>query len=223
MSSQRRLALTLGASKVHLLMRFVAQRIKEEPRNSICRKSHEQWLGILNVHKPESIRSVEHIFHGQFIELPEEAGVYAFWWVGKKAQLLSANRQIILKGPGGSLVTVEYKDWWPTELVYPCLYVGKSTNIKKRFSLHIKRNSPGRLHQVLDDNKKLKPRTSSCQLRYGIEHVFRTEPNPLEIILRSVGFSYSTDFPSDAIAERFYAEDKLVGTWRPWFNVDSER
>jgi hypothetical protein len=138
------------------------------------------------MHTLASIRPVEEIFRGRVIDLPEEPGVYAFWWVGKKAQLLSAN-------------------------------------IKKRFSLHIKRNCPGRLHRVLDDNKKLKPCTTSCQLRYGIEHVFRSAPKPLEIIFRSVGFSYSTDFPNDAIAERFYAEDKLVGTWRPWFNIDSER
>ena len=180
-------------------------------------------MGILSVHTLASIRPVDQIFNGRVIDLPEEPGVYAFWWVGRKAQLLSANRHIILKGLGERLVNVEYKDWWPPELPYPCLYVGKSTNIKKRFSLHIKRNCPARLHRILDDNKKLKPCTTSCQLRYGIEHVFRSAPKPLEIIFRSVGFSYSTDFPNDAIAERFYAEDKLVGTWRPWFNIDSER
>jgi len=48
---------------------------------------------------------------------------------------------------------------------------------------------PGQLHRVLVDNKKLKPCTTSCQLRYGIEHVFRTDPNPLAIIFHSVGFS----------------------------------
>src|SRR5262249_34675890 len=105
---------------------------------------------------------------------------------------------------------------------YPCLYVGRSTNVKKRFSLHLKRDCPGRLHPVLADNK-LKGCTTSCQLRYGIEHVFRTEADPLGLIFRSVGFSFSTGFHTDAIAERFFAEDKLIGTWRPWFNIDSER
>ena len=175
------------------------------------------------MHTLASIRPVGQIFRGRAIDLPDKPGVYAFWWVGKKVHLMSANRHIILKGPGERPVNVEYKDWWPPELAYPCLYVGKSTNIKKRFSLHIKRDCPGQLHRVLADNKKLKPCTTSCQLRYGIEHVFRTEPNPLEIIFQSVGFSYSTDFPDNAIAERFYSEDRLVGTWRPWFNIDSER
>jgi hypothetical protein len=175
------------------------------------------------MHTIASIHTVAEVFRGRSIDLPEKPGVYAFWWVGKKSDLMDANRHIVLKGPGGRSVDVEYKDWWPPELVYPCLYVGKSTNLKKRFSLHIKRNCTDRLHHVEADNKKLKPCTTSCQLRYGIEHVFRTARDPLEIIFHSVGFSYTTDFSINAIAERFFTEDRLVGTWRPWFNIDSER
>ena len=70
---------------------------------------------------------------------------------------------------------------------------------------------------------KVKPRTSSCQMRFGIEHVFPVEPNPLSIIYRAVGFSCRTDFADNPIAERFFEEDRLVGIWRPWFNIDSER
>lgn len=175
------------------------------------------------MHNITSIRRVEQVFRGRSIDLPEQPGVYAFWWIGNKDRLMRADRHIVLKGPGERPVNVEYKDWWPRDLAYPCLYVGKSTNLKKRFSLHIKRDSPGRLHNVLADNVKLKPCTTSCQLRYGIEHVFRQESDPLAIIYQHVGFSYTTEFPNDAIAERFYAEDRLVGTWRPWFNIDSER
>jgi len=175
------------------------------------------------MHTRESIRSVREIYHTGNIDLPEFAGVYAFWWIGEKARLMGANRHIILKGPGERPVDVEYKDWWPSELTYPCLYVGKSTNVRRRFSQHIKRDSHDRLHLVLPDNKKLKPVTTSCQLRYGIEHVFRTERDPLGIIFRDVGFSYRIDFPENAIAERFFEEDRLVGIWRPWFNIDSER
>lgn len=175
------------------------------------------------MHRVESIRRINQIFHGSTINLPEEPGVYAFWWVGPRNELLRANRKIVLKGPNGRPVEVEYNDWWPSELVYPCLYVGKSTNIKKRFSLHIKRGSPGRLHQAHPANHKAKPCTTSCQLRFGIEHVFANEINPLSLILQSVGFSYRTDFPENAIAERFFEEDRLVGIWRPWFNIDSER
>jgi len=60
-------------------------------------------------------------------------------------------------------------------------------------------------------------------LRFGIEHIFPKESRPLDVIFRSVGFSYRTDFQENAIAERFFEEDRLVGAWRPWFNIDSER
>jgi hypothetical protein len=89
--------------------------------------------------------------------------------------------------------------------------------------MHIKSGSPERLHEALPGNMKAKPCTTSCQLRFGIEHVFPHEKQPLKLIFNHVGFSYRTDFPENAIAERFYEEDRLVGIWRPWFNVDSER
>jgi hypothetical protein len=171
----------------------------------------------------ESIRCIEKIVSGPTIDLPEDAGVYAFWWVGPKEELMNANRHIVLKGPKGKPVDVEYNDWWPVDLVYPCLYVGKSTNIKKRFSQHVKRGSPYRLHEPAPGNVKAKPCTTSCQLRFGIEHVFPHVQKPLDLIFQSVGFSYRTDFSENAIAERFFEEDRLVGTWRPWFNIDSER
>lgn len=175
------------------------------------------------MHLPASIRTVAELCAQRRSALPEGPGVYAFWWVGEKATLLAANRTVVLKGPNEVRVKVEYRDWWPADLAYPCLYVGKSTNIRRRFGLHIKRKSQGRLHNAHPENHKASPNTTSCQLRWGIEHIFPGEPNPLGVILESVGFSYRTDFPDNAIAERFFEEDRLVGTWRPWFNIDSER
>ena len=172
---------------------------------------------------PSEIRKVGEFFDSIKIDLPEQAGVYAFWWIGDKADLLEGNRHIVLKGPKEQPVDVYYGDWWPEDLTYPCLYVGKSTNIKKRFSLHIKRGCEKRLHPALAGNIKAKPATTSCQLRFGIEHVFRDLETPLPLIYEKVGFSYSTDFDENAIAERFFEEDRLVGIWRPWFNIDSER
>ena len=175
------------------------------------------------MHTPASIRPIRLIFAKRPIDIPDTPGVYAFWWIGDRTQLLAANRHIVLKGPSVQLVDVEYRDWWPRDLVYPCLYVGKSTNIRKRFSLHIKRECPGRLHAAHPENWKATPNTTSCQVRWGIEHIFPVEQKPLAIIFDSVGFSFRTDFPENAIAERFFEEDRLVGTWRPWFNIDSER
>ena len=170
-----------------------------------------------------SIRRIDQVYHGQYIDLPKQPGVYAFWWMAPKAELMAANRHIVLKGPNGRLVDVEYRDWWHAEIPYPCLYIGKSMNIRKRFSQHIKSRSPDRLHKAHQQNLKAKPHTSTCQLRQGIEHIFPTAQAPLDIIFKSVGFSYHTDFPENAIAERFFEEDRLIGTWRPWFNIDSER
>jgi len=154
--------------------------------------------------KAENIRKVGDIFRSERIDLPEQPGVYAFWWVGDKFELLNGNRHIVLKGPGEKPVDVEYGDWWPEDLNYPCLYVGKSTNIKKRFSLHIKRKCERRLHPVLEGNIKAKPVTTSCQLRFGIEHVFRNIEYPLPLIFEKVGFSFRSDFGENAIAERFF-------------------
>ncbi len=175
------------------------------------------------MHTHKNIRSVSEICRRNMINLPEKSGVYAFWWIADKSELMNSQRFIVLKGPGGRMIDVEYKDWWPKELFYPCLYVGKSTNIKKRFSLNIKRGSPHRLHEIPINHIKQKPVTTSCQLRYGIEHIFRDHHKPLEIIETKVGFSYNTAFTQEQIAERFFEEDKLIGTWKPWFNVDSER
>lgn len=175
------------------------------------------------MHNRKSIQSIAQLTTARPSALPEEPGVYAFWWIGDRAALLASNRTVVLKGPNKVRVNVEYRDWWPSELPYPCLYVGKSTNIKKRFALHIKSKSIGRLHAPHPEHHKATPNTTSCQLRWGIEHIFPNEPNPMGIILQSVGFSYRTDFPDNAIAERFFEEDRLVGIWRPWFNIDSER
>jgi len=175
------------------------------------------------MHKREDIKRISEFFIKSNIDLPEVPGIYAFWWVGDRQKLLDSNRKLILSGPQKTPVSVFLDDWWPQELNYPCLYVGKSTNIKKRFSQHIRRGSRHRLHTIEANGRKIRPVTSSCQLRYGIEHIFRDEGNPLEVIYDEVGFSYKTYSADNSTVERFYEEDYLIGKWRPWFNLDSER
>ena len=171
----------------------------------------------------ENIRTVGTIYPKTKIDLPAVAGIYAFWWVGGKDVLLSGNRQVVLKGPGEKPVAVEYGDWWPEELEFPCLYVGKTTNLRKRFGLHLKNKTRARLHIIAETNEKSKAKTTSCQLRHGIEHVFRNEQDPLTLIHDNVGFSYQDRFSGSSVVERFYTEDRLIGNWRPWFNLDIER
>ncbi|MEX1014198.1 MAG: GIY-YIG nuclease family protein, partial [Candidatus Paceibacterota bacterium] len=141
------------------------------------------------------------------------------------ALLFSDNTQraLVLSGPGGKKVRVYYSDWWPEDLTYPCLYVGKSTNLKKRFSLHLKRGSVGRLHDPHPEFEKASPVTTSCQVRWGIEHIFPNAERPLQILCEKVGFSFETSDGADAVSNRFYKEGYLIGRWRPWFNLDSER
>lgn len=171
-----------------------------------------------------TVRPVSTIITSRYtIDIPDTAGVYAFWWVGERGDLMAANRHIVLKGPGRKPVDVRYHNWWPSDAPFPCLYVGKATNLKRRFGQHLLRKTEGRAHQSQPGNAKAKPKTTSCQLRFGIEHVFPSEANPLGLIGRAVGFSYYDGFSENAIAERFYAEDRLVGHLRPWFNIDSER
>lgn len=175
------------------------------------------------MHTAPSILSVAILSDSRPSLIPNGPGVYAFWWIGDRAELLESNRTVVLKGPNGVRVNVEYRDWWPKDLTYPCLYVGKSTNLRKRFGLHIKSKSYGRLHEPHAEHHKATPSTTSCQVRWGIEHIFPNEKDPLSLIRKSVGFSYRNDFTDNAIAERFFEEDKLVGALRPWFNIDSER
>ena len=85
------------------------------------------------------------------------------------------------------------------------------------------RGTNGRIHEFHPNGRKAKPRTTSCQLRFGIEHVFPMVKDPLGLIFQSVGFSFDDGFADNAVAERFFLETSLIGQWRPWFNVDSER
>ncbi|WP_460372571.1 hypothetical protein ACOYXF_12905 [Pseudomonas sp. Tul1A2] len=196
--------------------------LKDRPRakdvQAAWQSLADQMLNAQAVHRIEHLVSKKHA-----VTVPPNAGVYSFWWVGCRKQLMIANRHIILKGPGGSDVDVLYHDWWPADAPYPCLYVGKATNLKRRLREHLLPRTAGRAHPPLTRNNKAKPRTTSCQLRFGIEHVFPTEAAPLTLINDNVGFSWCDDFPDNAVAERFFAEDRLVGHLRPWFNIDSER
>jgi hypothetical protein len=195
-----------------------------------------------------------------------QPGIYVFWWVGTKKELEGLNRKILLKGKvdklskehngklGHHCHEIDFSaDWFPKNSDRYALYVGKSTNIAKRFSLHLKMGtSHEKWNESWDqriESKKADPNqcvlkngyysvyspTTSCQFRSGIELLFKTkeltESEFWKNIQENIEFSYLTFENTDtngpikdsSVAERFYLEDYLIGALRPWFNIDSER
>ena len=136
----------------------------------------------------------------------------------------SARRSIKLKGPGGRPVNVTFEKNWSKSQTYPCLYVGKTTGLRKRVSQHLLRTKECRLTSGCR-SARVKPTAynSSCQLRQGIEWLFPRNDLPVELIYDSVGLSTVTEFGDNPVAERFFLENKLIGDYEPWINIDTER
>ena len=138
--------------------------------------------------------------------------------------VLLEDKKITLKGPGGELITLKYETWFPKGLSYIPLYVGKTTKLKSRISQHLLQNKfPGRVHAKPENHRKVKPKTTSCQLRAGIEHIFPNERNPRDFIFNNVGLSYLGVQGKESTSKRFYLENFAIGYLKPWFNLDSER
>ena len=154
-------------------------------------------------------------------QLPEVGGIYAFWLDNQDQIAASLRRKLHLKGPAG-----QKSGWVETcwhlpdkQPPYILLYVGKSTNLKNRFGLHLKLQTEK--WQYPTNGSLYKP-TTSCQLRSGIEHLISQQPNLhfFPFIKERLRYSYVR---VDRFEDRFYAEDAAIGLGRPWFNLDSER
>ncbi len=157
--------------------------------------------------------------------LPYEGGVYASWWTGPLEILRDkTTRSIVLHGPGGRPVPLEFDDKWlglSTELPVP-LYVGKTAaSIAKRIGQHSRLKDKRMLPLGQSLRKKKRP-TTSCQLRAGVEHIFPHERDTRALILDNVGLSYVVLDGDEHAAHRFYLEDLAIGMMHPPFNVDIE-
>lgn len=164
--------------------------------------------------------------------------------------LASFNRKVFIKGKQLKHLKKEIPpvhqihevNWdWNLSDEYVCLYVGKSSNIGGRVKLHLgsshnsswySKDNLGAYKTIRADKHKdgfLLKWDTACQLRAGMEHLLslRTPGLQFGTLLRShICISIYTDFGENshiAMTERFYAEDLAIGTFRPWFNVDSER
>jgi|GEM_PF-2678078 len=196
---------------------------------------------------------IDHFFkETENFELPKIAsdisGIYIFWWVGPKDELDKLSRKILLKGKAiknrelkenQSLTHViheiEYQTSWFPQLENNryALYVGRSTSIYDRFLLHRYRktlrdwpvkNKPENYHDFNLHVQLYKPTTSS-QFRSGWQSLVRhlTFKESEQLLKENVMFPYLPITSVDAIAKRFYLEDYLIGSLRPWFNLGSER
>jgi len=153
-------------------------------------------------------------------KLKSIGAVYCFWWLGKRKELMRSEKRIILSGPGKKDVFLEHQDWFPKDLPFIPLYVGKTTKLKTRISQHLLRKLLNRVHTKPKNLKKVKPKTTSCQLRAGIEQIFPNKEKTLEFILENIGLSFIEE---ELPGRRFYLENFTIGYLRPWFNLDSER
>jgi hypothetical protein len=160
------------------------------------------------------------------VSSPHKGGIYAFWWTGDCGRLADRCCTLTAAGPGGREVIIQIDDEWlglSTGLPVP-LYVGKTADsIRKRVGLHLMLGTPGRALGQIKPGRKAPAPTTSCQLRAGVERLFPTEPNPVDLILEHVGLSYVVLDGDDHAANRFYLEDLAVGLLRPPLNVDIER
>ena len=152
-------------------------------------------------------------------------GLYAFWWTGKNEALLE--KYVTIHTQIGD------KDirWLKEDFLKICLqknklplYIGKTSNFQNRISQHLclgtetwKKQSHGRLYK----------KTTSCQFRSGIEHLFNYQGLKKNIeIFKNITLSFvpiANDKRGEGIKNRFYLEDLAIGYFRPWFNVDGER
>ncbi|WP_337017083.1 hypothetical protein [Oceanobacillus massiliensis] len=157
-----------------------------------------------------------------------KGGVYVFWWLNNSNESLEpfnwkmCSRKYTLQGKkisgqSGSddyhQVEIEISDRLEMYKGHIPLYVGKSAdNILKRMSLHLQINQ-----------SKYRRKSTSDQLRRGIERLFMQHPNTADLIVNHVGYSFINLHGKDEVVNRFYLEDYAIGKLMPLFNIDIER
>lgn len=159
----------------------------------------------------------------------EQGGVYVFWWMNNSFESLKpffapyCTRKYELKGKRVVGITatenyhsieIEITDEWLSRYKGNIpLYVGKSADsILKRMLLHLQINKD-----------KYKGKSTSDQLRRGIERLFKEYPNTADLIVNHVGFSFINLHGPNNVINRFYLEDYAIGKLMPLFNIDIER
>ncbi len=185
---------------------------------------------------------------------PSESGCYVFWWINDTDKLTEALKQADYylkvshkkyKCDEDHFTKINFTNDWINAATQNicingkyqkaiCLYAGKSTNIKKRVTGHLRLTVDNLWIDLKIKNQYTterlrkpkfgfgkKPNTVS-QLRIGLERVF--QENCVAKIINNVGISWlSFDEKDNTIVNRFYIEDKLISDLVPIFNIDAER
>lgn len=157
--------------------------------------------------------------------LPDEGGVYVFWWTGSKEDFHNkVNRELDLAGPDKRRVKVAITDDWLNSFNNNiCLYVGKNhDSLKKRVSKHLRlATERDYSNSVNIFTEPLKSTTG--QLKRGLEELFINEKDIRTQILDNVGVSFCKLSGDSNSVNRFYLEDKAIGEFYPLLNLDIER
>lgn len=150
---------------------------------------------------------------------PKESGLYAFW-LKRPFEIPLKNYNYEVKGPRGK--SIEFSWDWHYSDDLELMYVGKTTNIPRRISMHLMLGRKSWYDFGESSNPKfLNKITTSCQFRAGLEHLIRnTNHHYFDVLQYHIYLSIVKEF---CPIIRFYAEDLAIGQGLPWFNLDSER
>lgn len=158
--------------------------------------------------------------------VPNDSGVYIFWWEGEleqfSNQLIGSNFLVNGKKSHTNQIKICFTKEWIVKATHSgkiCLYVGKTTNLRDRVAKHIKLGSKT-IWKGNRRNSGTKPNTVS-QMRIGLETVY--EKDMLEEIKTNVSVSYHEMNEYSEAINRFYVEDYFIAHFFPLFNIDIER
>lgn len=158
-----------------------------------------------------------------------QGGVYVFWWLNNstdsfepfRGQMCSRKYKLQGKKITGHKgldnyhqIEIEISDsWLESYKGHIPIYVGKSADcMLKRIVLHLQINQT-----------KYRGKSTSDQLRRGVERLFLPHPNTTDLIINHVGYSFINLHGEEDVVNRFYLEDFAIGKLKPLFNIDIER
>jgi len=158
----------------------------------------------------------------------EKSGIYSFWWTGNYKVFSKAIRKCDYRLKGKiteeKKIAIKFSKKWIKSANTNhgiCLYIGKSTSMKKRISSHLKLGTEN-IWTNTELTDGVKPNTVS-QLRVGIERVFGKGSFRNTKMFKNISIKWICIDGYEESIERFYLEDQLISEYFALFNIDIER